>query len=72
MSRGDDNRESAKVGEHVGNRKRDRIKRAADGILRGGLSLSSRSRNVDLAELTVGFSGADIAGLVRCAGPKIG
>ena len=63
-----DNREGARVGDQVGGKKRDKIKQAAGGILRGEMSFSAGRRYVDLAEVTDGFSGADIAGLVRCAG----
>ena len=66
---GRDDGEGAKVGDQVGGERRARIKRAAGWVLlRGGLPLPAGRRHVDLAGLTDGFSGADIAGLVRCAG----
>ena len=46
-------------------RKRDKVAHAIRQAARG---VSLQGRNFDLAAVTVGYSGADLAGLVRCAG----
>jgi vesicle-fusing ATPase len=50
--------------------KRERLFRAVAGAGRGRWRIppAGRSRPVDLAAATPGYSGADLAGLVRCAG----